>query len=154
MAGVDVQRGCTTPGPSNPIPCSFFEPLARSWSHFVAMYRQKLSKSSKIDLRLRFEGPGVVQASATRRRLRTSTRGPSWGHILVVLGAIVSFFEPLFGHLSPKIDKVSYKLTFEYPNEEPCVAVTSAGNLLVRATPPTFGWWVPWPGWGGGVGPG
>ena len=38
-----------TPGPSNPIPRSFWEPLSRSWSHFVGLYRQKLSKSSKID---------------------------------------------------------------------------------------------------------
>ena len=48
-------------------------------------------------------------------------RGPSWGHPNVVLGAILSFFEPFCGHLSPKIDKVSLKLTFEYPHEGPCV---------------------------------
>ena len=39
---------CTTPGPSNPIPGSFFEPLARSWSHFVGLHRQKLPKYSKL----------------------------------------------------------------------------------------------------------
>jgi hypothetical protein len=33
----------------------------------------------------------------------------------------VSFLEPFCGHLSPKIDKVSLKLTFEYPHEGPCV---------------------------------
>ena len=38
-----------TPGPSNPIPGAFLEPLVRSWSHFVGIYRQNLSKSSKID---------------------------------------------------------------------------------------------------------
>ena len=31
------------------IPCPFLEPLARSWSHFVGIYRQKLTKSSKND---------------------------------------------------------------------------------------------------------
>ena len=40
-------RGAT-PGPSNPIPGSFFEPLTRSWSHFVGHFGQKLSKSSKL----------------------------------------------------------------------------------------------------------
>ena len=48
-----------TPGPSNPIPGSFLEPSGPSWSHFVSIYRQKLSKPSKIDCWLRFEGPGV-----------------------------------------------------------------------------------------------
>ena len=32
-----------------------------------------------------------------------------------------SFLEPFCVHLSPKIDKVSQKLTFEYPHEVPCV---------------------------------
>ena len=36
-----------------------------------------------------------------------AARGPSWGHLKVVLGAIRSFLEPFCGHLSPKIDKVS-----------------------------------------------
>ena len=27
------------------IPCPFLEPLARSWSHFVGIYRQKLTRS-------------------------------------------------------------------------------------------------------------
>ena len=31
------------------IPCPCLEPLARSWSHFVGIYRQKLMKSSKTD---------------------------------------------------------------------------------------------------------
>ena len=39
----------TTKGPSRVISGSFLEPLGRSWSHFVEMYRQKLIKSSKID---------------------------------------------------------------------------------------------------------
>ena len=50
-----------------------------------------------------------------------STRGPWWGHLLVVLGAILSFLEPFCRHLSPKIDKVSEKLTLRYPHEGPCV---------------------------------
>ena len=35
------------------IPGSFFEPVARSWSRFVGIHRQKLTKSSKNDFRLR-----------------------------------------------------------------------------------------------------
>ena len=31
------------------IPSSFLEPSPRSWSHFVGIYRQKLTKSSKND---------------------------------------------------------------------------------------------------------
>ena len=34
---------------SGGIPCPFLEPLARSWSHFAGIYRQKLKKSSKND---------------------------------------------------------------------------------------------------------
>ena len=33
----------------------------------------------------------------------------------------MSFLEPLCGHLSPKIDKVSEKLTLRYPHEGSCV---------------------------------
>ena len=44
-----------------------------------------------------------------------------WGHSRFVLGAIGSFLEPLCGHLSPKIDKVSEELTLKYPHKEPCV---------------------------------
>ena len=49
------------PGPSNSIPCPFLEPSARSWSHLVGICRQKLSKSSKIDFGLKFEGPGAAR---------------------------------------------------------------------------------------------
>ena len=52
-----------------------------------------------------------------------TTEGPSWGHSKVVLGAIGSFLEPFYGHLSPKIDKVSEELTLKYPHEEPCVVM-------------------------------
>jgi len=42
--GPGVHRHCLpTPGPSNAIPGSFLEPLGRSWSHFVGMYRQTLT---------------------------------------------------------------------------------------------------------------
>ena len=34
----------STPGPSNPIPCPFLEPSARSWSHFVGKSYQNLQK--------------------------------------------------------------------------------------------------------------
>ena len=49
---------------SGGIPCPFLEPLARSWSHFVGIYRQKLKKSSKNDFWLRY-----------RRALRTPSGG-------------------------------------------------------------------------------
>ena len=42
-------------------------------------------------------------------------RGPSWGHLLVVLGAILSFLEPSYWHLLPKVDKFPCELTFEIP---------------------------------------
>ena len=44
-----------------------------------------------------------------------TTRGPSWGHPRVVLRTIGSFLEPFCWHLSPNIDKVSWKLTLKYP---------------------------------------
>ena len=58
--------------------------------------------------------------------MSSPTRGPSWGHSSVVLGTTVSFLEPFRGHLSPKIDKVSEKLTLRYPHEGPCVAHDSS----------------------------
>ena len=33
--------------------------------------------------------------------------GPTWGHPMLVLGAVCSFLEQFCGHLSPKLDKVS-----------------------------------------------
>ena len=44
-----------------------------------------------------------------------ATRDPSWGHPRCGLGAVGAVLEPFRGHLSPKIDKVSCKLTFEIP---------------------------------------
>ena len=38
-----------------------------------------------------------------------------WGYPVFVLGAISSFLEPFCGHLSPKLDKLCSKLTFEIP---------------------------------------
>jgi hypothetical protein len=36
-----------------------------------------------------------------------TTEGPLWGHPMPVLGALSPLLEPFYGHLSPKIDKVS-----------------------------------------------
>ena len=44
-----------------------------------------------------------------------TTEGSSWGHPRCGLGAIGAVLEPFCGHLSPKIDKVSCKSTFEIP---------------------------------------
>ena len=44
------------------IPGSLLEPLVRSWSHFVGIYGQKLTKSSKMTFDSGFEGPCVVTA--------------------------------------------------------------------------------------------
>ena len=50
-----------------------------------------------------------------------STRGPSWGHILVVLGAILSFLEPFCGHLLTKLISFLVNGRLKYPHEGPCV---------------------------------
>ena len=44
----------------------------------------------------------------------------------VVLGAIRPFLDPFYGHLSPKIDKVSWKLTFEIPPRRALCGVEAA----------------------------
>ena len=44
-----------------------------------------------------------------------STKGPMWGYSRCGLGAVGAVLEPFCGHLSPKLDKVSCKLTFEIP---------------------------------------
>ena len=73
----------------------------------------------------RVRGEGRV--SCTRRLTRTedtqgdtegaprdgATQDPSWGHPRCGLGAVGAVLEPFLGRLSPKIDKVSCKLTFE-----------------------------------------
>ena len=56
-------------------------------------------------------------------KVSLTTQTPMWGHSRFVLGAIGSFLEPFQGHLSPKIDKVSEKLTLRYPHEGPCVVL-------------------------------
>ena len=61
-----------------------------------------------------------------------STRGPSWGHPMVVLGTIRSLLEPFCGHPSPKIDKAYEELTLTYPHEGPCVG-TIQGRGRFRA---------------------
>ena len=70
-----------------------------------------------------FEGAGAA-----------ATKGPSWGHSKVVLGAIRSLLEPFYGHLAPKIDKVSEELTLRYPHEEPC-AGRGRGTAALRRCP-------------------
>ena len=42
----------STKGPMWGIPCSFLEPFARSWSHYVGIYRQKLTRSRRIDFEI------------------------------------------------------------------------------------------------------
>ena len=56
-------------------------------------------------------------------------RGPSWGHPMLVLGALGSFLEPFCGQTLPKVDKLCSKLTFEIPPRRalggtptPCIA--------------------------------
>jgi hypothetical protein len=62
-----------------------------------------------------------------------TTKGPMWGHPMLVLGALCSFLEPFCGNLSPKIDKVSGELTLRYPHEGPWVVHRS------RRAPPRSG---------------
>ena len=50
-----------------------------------------------------------------RRQPRRSTKGPMWWYPRLVLGALGSFLEPFCGHVLPKVDKLSSKLTFEIP---------------------------------------
>ena len=52
--------------------------------------------------------------AATALAVQT-TKGPMWGHPMPVLGALGSFLEPFCGHLSPKLDMLCSKLTFEIP---------------------------------------
>ena len=62
-------RTRTTKGPSWGYPV---DAGGRSWSHFVGIYRQKLSRSSKIDFWMRFEGPGVARPGSVRVKLGSS----------------------------------------------------------------------------------
>ena len=50
----------TTKCPSRIIRCSFLEPFARDWSYFAVVYRQKMTKASKIDFLLMFEWTSVA----------------------------------------------------------------------------------------------
>ena len=49
---------------------------------------------------LNWKGPGT-------------TKGPSWGYPMLVIGALGSFLEPICGHVLPKVDKLFPKLTFK-----------------------------------------
>ena len=57
-------------------------------------------------------------------RWELTTRGPSWGHPMLVLGALGSFLEPFGGHSLPKLTTSLENLT--YPHEGPCVEPTGA----------------------------
>ena len=76
-----------------------------------------------------------------------ATKGPMWGHPMLVLGALCSFLEPFYGNLSPKIDKVSEELTLRYPHEGPWVGVGASGSWCrvwpsdaLAPTPHTLRW--------------
>ena len=56
-----------------------------------------------------------------------ATKGPMWGHPMLVLGALCSFLEPFCGHLSPNIDIDPEKLTLRYPHEGPWVVWAPGG---------------------------
>ena len=43
--GETTTCGCPQKAVCGGIPCPFLEPLARSWSHFVGIYRQNLTRS-------------------------------------------------------------------------------------------------------------
>ena len=49
------------------------------------------------------------------------TEGPSWGHAVLVLGAVSSFLEPFCGGLLSNIDKPVANRLLKYPHEGPCV---------------------------------
>ena len=53
------------------------------------------------------EDEAEAEAASACTPRTCSTRGPSWKHLLVVLGAILSFLEPFCGHLLPKVDEFS-----------------------------------------------
>ena len=63
-----------------------------------------------------------------------STRGPSWGHPMLVLGAPGSFLEPFCGYVLPKVDKLCSKLTFSIP---PRRALSGSAQRPARSAPPT-----------------
>ena len=65
---------------------------------------------------------GTVQhGSAPLSSEKGTTKGPSWGYPVLVLGAISSFLST-FGENRQRFLKNLSKLTFEYPPEGPCVA--------------------------------
>jgi len=83
-----IRRGRSshsTKGPSRVTSGAVLEPLVQSWSHCVGIYRQKLTKSSKIDFCLRFgirgaKGLGVTGRMRSRiRRIRSSHSPPVRG---------------------------------------------------------------------------
>ena len=73
-------------------------------------------KTSRLESNSRLESDEVnYRLESNMEEAGEATEGPMWGHPMPVLGALSSFLEPFGGHLSPKLDKVSWKLTFEIP---------------------------------------
>ena len=73
------------------------------------------------------------QENCTHSKEYWPTEGPLWGHSRCGLGAVGAVLEPFCGHLSPKIDKVYWKLTFEVPTQR-ALGGTSADNLTTPLT--------------------
>ena len=67
-------------------------------------------------------------------RAAVATKGPMWGHPMLVLGALCSFLEPFCGYSSPKIDKVSEELTLRYHHEEPWVGRARTASRFAAAS--------------------
>ena len=57
-----------------------------------------------------------------------TTKGPMWGYLRPVLGAVDPLLEPFRGHLSPKTDKVCEKNDFEIP---PRRALRGTGQVVL-----------------------
>jgi hypothetical protein len=48
----------------------------------------------------------IIPNGATRI---VTTKGPSWGYPMLVLGALGSFLVPFYGYLTPKVDEIFQK---------------------------------------------
>ena len=61
--------------------------------------------SMPVSLRFQVVGPICSMGRREVAARGQGTRGPSWGHHSVILGAIVSFVEPFGGRLSQKLTR-------------------------------------------------
>ena len=59
-----------------------------------------------------------------------ATRGPSWGHLLVVLGAILSLLEPFFDVYFQILTSSLVNRLLKYPHEGPCVGTSKPRRLV------------------------